>query len=158
MKNLIEYKGMFFYEGTEIEVMETITDLRRTGNRVRIFYGDKETGVPWNEENDVIGRIGRSTGTQKIPLLIFNAHSFGGGALLTGSIVKIVDIQTKKTLYQHENFYVPTMFVSPVNNKELIEMGYTHELCINGENFANCKTEQKAIRLMQFMKGERFSK
>lgn len=37
---------------------------------VRIWLGDTQTGRAWAEENDVIGTIGRSTGTMEVPLLV----------------------------------------------------------------------------------------
>lgn len=73
--------------------------------RVRIFLGDTKTGKDWFESYDTIGYIGRSCGTVKIPLLIRNTRSMGGGAILDHCIVKItVD---KKTVYQHPNYHCP---------------------------------------------------
>ena len=72
-----------------------------------MWYGDTKTGTSWNEEYGIIGRIGRSAGSVKIPLLIANARSIGGGALLDDRIIHMVDVKTKKVLYTHELFKMP---------------------------------------------------
>lgn len=75
--------------------------------RLRFHYGDPQTGEAWGDVET--GRVGRSTGTQKIPLVVHNARSLGGGAL-SGSIVKI-DVARKNrggsrdVLFQHPDFH-----------------------------------------------------
>jgi len=73
--------------------------------RLRIFYGDTETGRCWMDENDTIGYIGRSTGEIKIPLLIKNTRSHGGGAILDHCIIKITS--NGHTIYEHPKFNMP---------------------------------------------------
>ena len=60
-------------------------------NRIRlhISLGDTATGLDWLEENDVCGYVGRSMGPIKVPLLIANRRSLGGGAILDHCIVRI---------------------------------------------------------------------
>ena len=94
--------GTCYNSGTNIRVIERLENAKRLSTRIRVWYG--ENGKSWNEENDICGTIGRSTGSIKIPLLISKSTSFGGGALLTDRIIKIVDTKTKNVLYQHENF------------------------------------------------------
>lgn len=146
MKNTIEYNGLTFSENTPKKVMEICSNANRN-KRFRFWYGDKETGKSWNEENDICGYIGRSTGTKKIPLLINKKTSSGGGALLCDCIVKIVDISTKTTIYQHENFNQP---VFDVVGKIVFYDG--------GIVYTNCKNEKSALRLSDFMNGKRFNK
>jgi hypothetical protein len=121
--------------------------------RIRLFYGDNETGRDWNEEHNVIGYIGRSTGSIKIPLLINNNRSLGGPGLLDHCIVKItVD---KKTIYQHPKYNNGEFTVKPCTEKNLLNMGYTHMVYRNGENVANFKNEARANNYIQFMQGLR---
>lgn len=146
MKNEIKYNGVYFSEGTPEKVMQICSNANRK-SRLRFWYGDNKTGKSWNEENYICGYIGRSTGSKKIPLLISKINSYGGGGLLTDCIVKIVDIRTKKVLYQHENF----------NQSVFVAEGLT--VTRDGQIFApNCKNENSAIRLADFMNGKRHNK
>lgn len=75
--------------------------------RLRIHYGDTKTGRDWMDEYSVEGYIGTSTGTVKIPLVIYNARSMGGGAVLTGAIVRIRTTGKHGTdLYRHPRYHL----------------------------------------------------
>ena len=141
--NTIEYKvinGTTYHNSTPQQVINILENARLTHKRIRIFYGDSNTGKCWNEEYDVIGNIGRSTGSIKIPLLIHNIRSFGGGALLDHCIVKItVD---KKTVYKHNNFTIGNM---EIKNDTMV-------YCDN-KNIANFKTNQQAKNYIAFLQG-----
>lgn len=121
--------------------------------RIRVWYG--KNGRSWNEENDIIGYIGSSTGTNKVPLLIHSARSFGGGALLVHCIIKIMDVKTKKVLYQHPKFKQAyfeaddTLVYQNISGKRDPS---------TAEIYANCKTPEKAVRLASFMNGTRMAK
>jgi hypothetical protein len=79
--------------------------IRLDKTRCRFHWGDIETGKDWNDTYDVTGRIGRSTGFFKIPILLYNKRSLGGSAILTNCIVKITNTTSKKVLYQHPNYH-----------------------------------------------------
>lgn len=83
---------------TEVEaVLETC---RQNRTRIRIDYGDVKTGRSWNETHDVTGYVGRSTGTNPIPLLVYNSRSLGGGAIMLGNILSIKTSKGGRVLYQ----------------------------------------------------------
>ena len=147
MKNLVEFRGFWFGEETPEKVKNVIVnnyDRRKT--RLRFWFGDNQTGKSWGDENDVCGYIGRSTGTNKIPLLVNNSRSYGGGALMDDRIIKIVDINTKAVLYQHEKFN-QSVFTTSGN-----------EVFANGEIYGRCKNVNAAVRLCDFMNGKRMNK
>jgi len=108
MKTERKYKvvnGTSYHENTPDEVINVLEDARQKGTRIRIWYG--ENGLSWDEENDIIGNIGRSTGTNKIPLLINNARSLGGPGLLDrGSL----DGYTGKALERREEMILENWF------------------------------------------------
>jgi len=124
-----------------INVLESVSNNPR--KRVRIYFGDVATGRCWNEEHDIFGYIGRSTGTTKIPLLIANKRSYGGGALLDHCIIKIKESKGNRVLFQATNFQQPICEI-----KESTETGYTHSLYINGELYSNHKS-LKAAQILQ---------
>jgi len=67
----------YFDPGTHPEVCRILERARKSGVQLRLFLGDTQTGRDWMEENDVVGRIGRSTGQMKVPLLIPKHDIYG---------------------------------------------------------------------------------
>lgn len=127
--------------------------------RYRIWYGDRETGCSWNEEYDVTGEIRRTCEHFKIPILLHDRRSIGGGAILIGSIIRIDDISIKTTVWKHKNFHVEKLSVQhiPVNKDYPYAV---MQLKDNGavSNVANFKTENQAKRWIDFMYGRRYCK
>ena len=136
--------GTTFHAETPIEVCNILNDAISSihSKRIRIFLGDRETGKDWNEFHDTIGYVGRSTGLIKIPLMIHNTRSVGGGAILDHCIVKItVD---KKTIYQHPKYYCPII----IDGCSVIDTE-------DNKVIANCKNAETAKRYFGYLKGTR---
>jgi hypothetical protein len=87
-----------------IEILEHNRIARRS--RLVLHYGDGKTGRAWGDTET--GYIGRSTGSIKIPLIVYNSRSIGGGGILDHCIVKIETAQGKHLLYQHPSFFGPS--------------------------------------------------
>jgi len=145
-----------FDENTCDRVKTVLTDCYNNQCRVRIWYGDIDTGVSWLEEYDVTGTIGRSTGQQKIPLLIKNSRSSGGGGILCHCIIRIDVISSKCTIYEHPLFYVPTMGVYP-NLDEDTKTKYPFIVLKYGTIQARFKSRTSAYNYIDFMTGERYT-
>lgn len=106
--------GTYYNQNTPDKVIEVLEKARLDRTRIQVDYGytdldkklsdGRKNGQSWGEVNDITGYVGRSTGTQKIPLLVHNRRSLGGGGLLTHCIVKIVTTKGKRVLYQHETY------------------------------------------------------
>lgn len=126
------------------QVMQVLEKCLADKIRIRVWYGDTLSGIAWAEENDVLGRVGRSTGQVKIPLLVATGEN-GGGGILQDCIVRI-DTTKGKTLYQHQTFSVGFW---QVTGSELFQ---------NGEVWGRFKTANAAIRCMEFMQGKRYAK
>lgn len=153
--NTLEYvkepDGTCYKVGTPIEVIRIIEGARFTGQIIRVFYGDVETGSDWMEEHDTIGRVSRSMGPVKVPLLLANTRSSGGGAILTDSIVRItID---KHDVYRHPSYHQPELTTGPAGFE-----GYAEGAYQNGENVANFRKVGQAAKYVAFMKGERNAK
>ena len=141
-----------YHSDTDDKVIQILEDSRINRKRIRIFYGDVETGRDWMEVYDTIGIIGRSCGDVKIPLLIKTKHSAGGGAILDNCIVKItVD---KQVVYQHPKYYLPEIEVRDADEK-LKDDGYFYSLFVNDKNIYNCKTKEEVSNAICFYKGYR---
>lgn len=79
--------GTYYHAETPTVVCDILEESRISCKRLKIEYGDIKTGRLWGDIT--ICRVGRSTGSIKIPLEIKNSRSTGGGALLDNCIVKI---------------------------------------------------------------------
>ena len=131
-------------------VLNILEDARARGYRIRLFLG--KGGKVWNEENDVIGTVGRSTGITPCALLINTSCSMGGGAILTDCIIGIYKTDGTR-LFWDDAYKMP---VCEVVNGDLAE--YPYNVNISGELYSRHKTEKQAHRLADFMSGKRFSK
>lgn len=103
------YEGTYYSVECTDKLIKTLHQIQVDKIRIKLCYGDLKTGQDWKEEFDVLGTIGRSTGSIKIPLLIHNTRAFGGGAIPTDCIVKISYANKKqglKPLYQVKNYHL----------------------------------------------------
>jgi hypothetical protein len=96
--------GTSYHIRTKKEIIDVLEQCRKNRTRIVVDYGDTVTGKSWNEENDTIGYVSRSNGNTKIPILVFNNRSTGGGALMDHCIVKISTTKGKKVLYIHYSY------------------------------------------------------
>lgn len=97
--------GTSYDSRTNQSVIDCLENARLNKIRLRIHYGDIETGKDWNERYDVTGYVGRSCGSTKIPLLVFNTRGVGGGGILDHCIIKITLSKGKRVLYQQPNYH-----------------------------------------------------
>ena len=140
-----------YHEETPDRVRQILESERHSGNRIRVFYGDSETGRDWHEENDVMGYVGRSTGIKPIPLLIHNSRSLGGGAILDHCIIKIT--RDKRVLYMHPEYYHGKHEVRDSDMHEYREM-----VLRDGEIVARFKEQGQAYKWVCFIEGRKNSK
>ncbi len=161
-RDVREPSGMYYHDTTPRAVIDQLERARAYNLRIRLFTGNRETGKEWFAEHDVCGRVGRSMGPIRIPLLIHNSQSRGGGAILTDCIVRLfVD---GKEVYRHPHYKEPKFTVREIAGAatcgkiNLRADGYTHAVDIDGKNHANFKSLVQAERWIAFMRGERFSK
>lgn len=106
-QNYIIVNGTAYSEGTPERVIQVLERFMGDRRRLRLYYGDPRTGRDWRESHDIEGHIGRSTGSIKVPILVANRRSMGGGSILTANIVKI-EYANKKlggVLYIHPNYH-----------------------------------------------------
>jgi hypothetical protein len=102
-----EYKlvnGTSYNLETSEAVVKVLEKCRHTGNRIRVEYGDVETGRGWGDDYDVTGTVKRSMGPTKVPLLLHNARSSGGGAMLDHCVVAIMTSIGAVDLYRHPTY------------------------------------------------------
>ena len=143
MKDYKVVDGVSFYEGTKESVINILLDAMKHRDRIRIFFGDAESGADWCETFGNMGTIGLSCGTAKVPLMIHSVRSMGGEAISTDSIVKIT--RNKKVIYKHPKYNcdikIDGDYIVDNNEKKIMHFGS------NDEN--------KRKRFFEFLKGTR---
>lgn len=105
--------GIYFSLNTPDEVSRILSTYYTTGSRIKLYFGDTDSGRDWVEEHDTIGYIGRTTGEIKIPILVYKRNSLGGPAILDSCIVKIKDAKTGTILYQHPKYHQAKIEIAP---------------------------------------------
>ena len=69
------------------ELAQVIERCRASGKRFRFHLGDPETGRAWGDVD--VGRLSRSMGPIKIPIVLARRSSIAGPGLLDHCVIKI---------------------------------------------------------------------
>lgn len=146
-------KETWYHASTPRAVREVLERVMESRTRVRIHLGDTVTGCSWMEEYDVVGRIGRSTGITKIPLLVAEGED-GGPGLLDHCIVRIQNARTGADLYRHPSYHTPEMWIKYTD--EVPQYPVAVEVAGKG-TVARFKDSTRAQRWVEFMEGHRMS-
>ena len=138
--------GTYYRAETPKQVVSILEGALRDQKKLRVFYGDPATGRDWLEENDVEGRIGRSCGELKVPLMIASGE-IGGPALLDHCIVRIQ--QRGKDVWMHPSYHQGGEIVARESGMKSHPFGIYRD----GENVANFKTERAKDKWVRFITG-----
>lgn len=138
----------YFDPGTAPELARTLESCRKAGNKVRLVLGDTTTGESWLDEYDVVGTIGRSTGSLKVPLLIEDGQD-GGGAILTACVLCIIDWRSGRTRYRHPAYQVLDLGIKPTDDAV-----HPWAVLLHDKEIARFKDIGKAGAYLAFMRGE----
>lgn len=157
---LREPSGTYYREGVPREVVSALEAARVNGSKVRLFIGNSETGECWHDEFNVYGKVGRSMGPLKVPILIHNRRSTGGGAILVDCIVRL--IVDGRERYRHPGYTVPVIRIEEENAYPDSPWAAFIEDKQDKNNqprpWARFKSKLAAQRWAAFMRGERMSK
>ena len=96
--------GTWFTPGTPKPVEDIIARHIGSDQRLRLTYGDQDTGRMWDDRPET-GRIGRTGGIMKSPILCANRRSTGGDLISTDAIVKIELSPGGRVLWAHPNLH-----------------------------------------------------
>ena len=83
--------GTSYWTSTDPRLVKVLEDARDSRVRLKVTYKDGSVEF---------GRIGRSTGTIKVPLLIHNKRSMGGGEILTTYVAEVSTSSGGTLLYR----------------------------------------------------------
>jgi hypothetical protein len=138
----------YFEPGTDPKVKQLLERYRKSRTSVRLFFGDTETGRDWMSEYDVFGTIGRSCGPQKVPLLVSDGD-FGGGAILTSCVLRIIEVDSLKEVYVHPLYQAPNLSVHPDTKTR----GYRFRVDRDDDVQARFRSLEQAHAYVAFMLG-----
>lgn len=152
--------GIYLKDKNEVEVytqvddclMAVLSECYRQERRLRVWYGDRKTGESWFEDCETTGRIGRSCGNFRVPLILADSRSWYGGALSVGSLIRVDDIKARKTLWKVPN-YCDKLELFHVKGNKL-----PWQVCGRSTTLACFETEEKARRWMDFQQGRRYNR
>jgi hypothetical protein len=155
MNKAVHQNGLWFHPETPAAVRNVLVEAYHEHATLRVWYGDVQTGVAWSEENDVMGRLSRTCGQIKVPLLVAPGED-GAPAMLEHCIVRIDRVTRNrdgagrkgKTLYAHPNF--STGHWEP---GAAVTEGYQEAAYHNGELTAQFKKAGSAKAYCDFMQG-----
>lgn len=85
--------GTAYLPGTPDALVAVLEQARASRVRLAVTYS-------WSEDGPSRGYVGRSTGQVKVPLLVHNARSMGGGCLSEDAVVEIRESRGGRLLYK----------------------------------------------------------
>lgn len=157
--NKVQHNGLWFHPETPVAVRNVLAEAFHERATLRVWYGDTRTGVAWSEENDVMGQVGRSCGSVKVPLLVAPGED-GAPAMLEHCIVRIDRVTRNRTtagkkgntLYAHPKFSAGHWSTGAAVNE-----GYQEAAYLNGELTAQFRKSGSAKAYCDFMQGFAYS-
>lgn len=145
--------GVYFPSTVCDKVKRVLKSSIKSSRKLRLFYGDSETGADWLEENEVVGTVGVSTGPFRVPLII-PAGKDGGAPILTDNIVKIVECESGKILFEHPTYSIGSpLTIGDVPSNKV----YPFAVFQDSKPIARFKSYEKAIQWLAFMYGFSFN-
>lgn len=150
--------GTTFTDETPGEVARCLDYALRSGDRVRLFYGDKATGKPWLDDSMVTGFVKRSSGQCKVPILMATRYSSFGPPILDSCIVAIQQGKYGTMVYRHPGFRFPTLEIRDINEEWCGQYYRAGVYDCDNTNVANFKTTKQAERWVDFMCGRRMTR
>ena len=110
MKTYQIVNGTSYDQRTPDAVIRVLENARQSRTRLHISLGETDNergklGRDWLEEHNITGTVSRSMGPVKVPLLIANRRSLGGGAILDHCIIRIRASNGGRVLWQHPKYH-----------------------------------------------------
>jgi len=143
--------GTWFRASTPEKLKRTLNRLIHSEEVVRVFYGDPVTGKMDITDFEVLGRVGRSGGILKVPLLLEEGSCFGG-SIADHRILRIVRAADRKVLYTVPVFVMPAFSIFERDHKD-----YPYGVTVDGALHAAFSCYGKACAWVAFMAGETFT-
>lgn len=151
MKTYKHINGTSYHNETPDEVIRVLESARQNRTRLHISLGDTASGRDWLEEFETHGYVGRSMGPVKVPLLVANTRSLGGGSILAHCIVRIRTSAGGRVLWQHPDYHHGTLEIRQKTEPVTLPDGriLRVEVVQDGDEQAAFENVAKARRYIQ---------
>lgn len=167
-----EYKvtsdGTWYDSRTADRVIEVLEAMWKLGKRVRIFYAyqdaedahgsDFPVGTAWTDIYDVTGRLGRTCGDIKSPILLASSMSLGGVCILE-HLIGCIMTTDGGVWYKMDGFKFPLWrIVKRVSGGKTFHfLEYKTGSMDTYKEFRRFDSEAGAVKLRDYMTGRRFT-
>lgn len=152
----------WYTSDTPADLIDILEHYRKTGDILRVFLGNTDTGADWAEDWAVVGTVSRSTGLMKVPLLCSEAEDFSS-SLQVNCIVRLIDVASRREIYKLPNYIEPKL---EIGEAKLDSSAYDDEenaygvwrIESTGEKtiVANFNSYGKAANYVAFLTGHSF--
>lgn len=156
MKTYQIINGTSYDTRTPAEVIRVLESARLNRTRLHISLGETDNergklGRDWLAEHEIIGTVSRSMGPVKVPLLLSNSRSIGGGAILDHCVVRIRTISGGRVLYQHPAYHHGSLEIRRKSEPLELPDGrmLTVDVFCDGEPHASFENMAQARRWVQ---------
>ena len=139
-------KETYFFPNTPVAVQNTLEQARYSGARLKLYFGNQETGKDEMREWQVEGCISRSRGKVQVPILLSNKRSMFGGQISSDKIVRIK--QNGVDIYRHPRYHQPSVEL----RESSFMAGYVAEIWIDGSVYSRHETLRGAKLLLAKLK------
>jgi len=145
--------GTWYHASTPPAVIAILERAISIGSRLRLWFGDTETGKASDQKYDVVGFIGRGASQISLPLLLPSIDSHGGVPISDHQIVAIARGPGNVFAYEHPTLDLGIWTKGPADSEDYIEATF-----VDGEMWSQHRSPGQADHLIEFMTGLRWAK
>ena len=147
-----------YHPKTPQVVRDVLENAISTGNTIRLFYGDDESGKDWCMEQAALGTVvERKRGFLFKPMIRSNGDGVAR-PIETHWIIKIQDALTGEVLYEHHSYHQDEIEVREehftVDRLYFGKTTYTHRVYVGGRPHAHHTSRESAEAHAEFLRGD----
>lgn len=137
----------WFHPMTASAVKVALETVRVNRRKVRLYFGDRLSGVDALETQGTIGWIGRGGAPLPRPILLVESDDKSGMPVDDSAIVRIQDVAANFDHYRHPGYRLPELVQVPVDDA-------TVQILVEGRRRVAFDDDEHAARWLKFMRGE----
>lgn len=140
--------GLWFHPATPEPLRNALASARACGRRVRLYYGDPDTGQCSLATTNNVGWIGRMYGSAlAYPMLMSSADAKAGLRILDSGVVRVQDLDSAgMVVYEHPRYHLPDMSVNEMPDATVV-------LLIGESQRMQFESNEHFARWIKYMRG-----
>lgn len=106
--------GLWFHPTSPEPLRNALASSRACGRKVRLYYGNPDSGECSLATTNNIGWIGRTSGAAlPYPMLMTSVEAKAGLRIFDSGVVRVQDLDSSgMVIYEHPNYHLPEMSVA----------------------------------------------